>query len=228
MLSIIIPVYNEELIIKQTVDYILKELYKNKINFEMILVDNGSFDNTGNILNNIKDKNIKIVKLKKNQTFGGGVVEGLSVAKGDFVGITCADNQVKATDIIKLYNITVKRNLDFCKGDRRLKYKKWFRRFASRVYKFLVEVLFMIKIKDINGYPIIMKRSVYEDINPQLRNWTINVEMLYKAKKKNYKVIEIPVEHGERKGSKSHVGFSVIWSMLVDLLKYRLKTLKNG
>ena len=228
MLSIVIPAYNEESIIKQTVNSTLKELYKSKIKFEMVLVDNGSSDNTLKILNNLKDKNIKVVKLRENQTFGGGVIAGLSAAKGDFVGITCADNQVNPSEMIKMYNIAFKRKMDFCKGDRRLKYKKWFRRFASRVYRFLVITLFMIKIKDINGYPIIMKRSVYEDINPQLRNWTINVEMLYKAKKKNYKVIEIPVEHGERKGSKSHVGFSVIWSMLVDLLKYRLKTLKNG
>lgn len=228
MLSIIIPVYNEELIIKQTVNSILKELYKNKINFELILVDNGSFDSTPKILNMLKDKNIKIVKLKQNQTFGGGVIAGLAYARGNYVGISCADNQVKAEDIVRLYKIAEKRNLDFCKGDRKLKYKKWFRRFASRMYKILVKMLFALKINDINGYPIIMKRSVYKGINPQLRNWVINVEMLYKAKNKNYKVTEIPLDYMERGGGKSHVNFMVVWSMFVDLLKYRLKTLKNG
>lgn len=228
MLSIVIPVYNEEVIIKQTVSNMLKELYKNKIKFEMIIVNNGSYDNTEKVLNSIKDKNIKIIKLKKNQTFGGGVIEGLSTTKGSFVGITCADEQVDPGVIIRLYKIAAKKNLDFCKGDRRLKYKKWFRRFASMAYKVLVKVLFMLDARDINGYPIIMKRNVYKSINPQSRNWIINVEMLYKAKKNKYKVTEIPIGYGERKGGKSHVNFQVIWSMFVDILKYRLKTLTNG
>tara|TARA_B100000315_G_C14587269_1_gene593719 strand:- start:3787 stop:4530 length:744 start_codon:yes stop_codon:yes gene_type:complete len=228
MLSIIIPVYNEELIIEKTVHSMLKELYKNKIKFEIVLVNNGSFDNTQKILNKLKTKNIRILKLKINQTFGGGVIAGLSVAKGSHVAITCADNQVKPPELIKIYKIAIKRKLDFCKGDRRLKYKKWFRRYASRAYKFLVMALFTLKINDINGYPIIMKRNVYKNIDPRLKNWTINVEMLYKAKKKNYKVVEIPVEHGERIGGKSNVGFDVIWSMFVGLLKYKIKTLKNG
>lgn len=227
MLSIIIPIYNEESIIKNNVNATLKELYKNKIKFELILVENGSKDNTYKILKNIKDKNIKIVKLKKNQTFGGGVIEGLLASKGDHVCITCADNQVIPSELVRLYKITKNNNINFCKGDRGLKYKKLFRRFASRMYKLIVKSLFMLKEKDINGYPIIMKRSVYEEINPKLRNWIIQVELLYKAKKKNYKVVEIPVSHSDRVTTKSHVDFKVVWSMFIDLLKFRLKTFKN-
>lgn len=222
MLSLTIPVYNEEEVIKSTVEDILKEFRKNNIKLELILVNNGSTDNTGKVIDNLEYKNLKKVNIKPNQTFGGGVIEGLKVAKGDYFGITCAGGKVPTSEIVRLYKIAIKKGIDLCKGNRGLKYDSRTRVILSIIYGTLVRLIFPIKERDINGYPIIIKRNVYKKINPQLKNWTINVELLYKAAKMEYKILSVPVKHGSRVGGASHVGANVVKDMFIDLIKYRL------
>ncbi|MBS3096157.1 glycosyltransferase family 2 protein [Candidatus Woesearchaeota archaeon] len=222
MLSLVVPVYNEEDVIETAAGNILKEFENSKIKLELILVNNGSTDNTGKIMENLKQKNIKKVTLKANQTFGGGVIGGLKIAKGGYFGITCAGGKVPVSEIVRLYRIARENNIDFCKGDRGLKYSSKTRVILSVIYGMLVRLFFSLKISDINGYPIIIKRSVYEKIKPKLKNWNINVEMLHKASKFGCKILSIPVKHGDRLAGASHVGMGVVWDMFVGLIRYRL------
>ncbi len=224
MLSVVVPVFNEESIIGTTAKKMLADLHASGHDFELVLVDNGSTDTTGAILAGLDDERVRVVTLEHNQTFGGGVLAGLQAARGDYFAVNCADLQVSTGELLRLYEITRDRQADYCKGDRRLQYRQWHRRFISRVYRFLVMSLFRLNVRDVNGYPIIMTGEAYRRINPQLKSWTLHVELLYRARITGCRMIEPEVRHGERVGGDSHITLTVIARFFIGLLAYRFQT----
>jgi glycosyltransferase involved in cell wall biosynthesis len=224
-LSVVVPVYNEASIIEGSAKCMLADLSDHNSDFELVLVNNGSTDRTGEILASLTDDHLRIVTLEKNETFGGGVLAGLKAARGEYLAVNCADLQVDTKEMLRLYDLTREQGVDYCKGDRQLDYAQWQRRFISRVYRWMVLRLFCLDIRDINGYPIIMTREAYQRINPQLKSWTLHVELLYRARVTGCRMIEPAVRHGERIGGISHIDLRVIMKFFCGLLVYRLKTL---
>ena len=109
--SIILPCYNESENILELYSEILNLNVLNSY-FEIIFVDNGSTDGTGvkideitQISSKIQNPNFFITKLTlpKNLGYGGGIVEGLKIAKGEYIGWTHADLQTPLNDFCKLY-----------------------------------------------------------------------------------------------------------------------------
>ena len=97
--------------IKWNISYIIKhasELLKSNPTIEIILVNNGSTDNSKDILRNeknyYKSLNIKIINIDKNKGYGGGILRGLSEASGDFLAWTHADMQTDPNDVLLAYN----------------------------------------------------------------------------------------------------------------------------
>ena len=99
--SLIIPCFNEE----QNLPFLLKKLEKiqNDKNFEIIIVENGSSDNSLFILKSINTKfiNLKLVILKENKGYGHGIIQGLIKAQGDILAWTHADLQTNPLDILE-------------------------------------------------------------------------------------------------------------------------------
>ena len=104
-LSIIFPCYNEGSNLKQIIDEIKTIKNDNfNINLEFILVNNGSKDNTSEILFNLDKKySIKVLDIKNNLGYGGGILEGVKSAKGKIISWTHADLQCDPNDVIKAY-----------------------------------------------------------------------------------------------------------------------------
>ena len=82
----------------------MKEFDSRKISYELVLVDNGSIDRTGQLIDDIKKRNkrVKVIHLKKNAGFGGGIIAGLNKAEGMYVGFTCSDGQISPADTLKI------------------------------------------------------------------------------------------------------------------------------
>jgi len=227
MLSLVVPVLNEEEIIKQTTLEMLDEFKRRKVLHEIIVVNNGSTDKTKQILEEIakKRKTLKLLNLKE-RGFGLALIEGFKIAKGDYIGFNTSDGQVPPEEITRLYEFAVKYNYDVVKADRLTKYHSRFRRYISRVYNLIAKILFFIPVSDINGYPLIMKREVYEKLDLKMKNFTIQIEIQHKAIKNKFKIKEIPIVYQERIGGKAKVNLKVIWNMFYRLLYYRAKSLK--
>ena len=108
-LSLVLPCYNEEKNIPFLCEEFLKLPFEN-YKAELILVNNGSNDDTKNqiniaIKNNISENVvIKLVNLDKNEGYGGGISEGLKKADGEFIGWAHADLQTPLKDFLKLIN----------------------------------------------------------------------------------------------------------------------------
>ena len=119
MLSLVVPVLNEEEIIEQTTTEMLDEFSKKKIPHEVIIVNNGSTDRTQEILEKIakKRKTLRVLNLKE-RGFGLALIEGFKVAKGDYIGFNTSDGQVPVEEISRLYEFALKYDYDIVKADR--------------------------------------------------------------------------------------------------------------
>ena len=115
-ISVIVPVYNEE----KTFLKILEKynLLKKNINFELIIVNDGSNDNTKNLIENNSSMFDKVIHLSKNHGKGKAVREGLKIAKNEYIFIQDADLEYDPNDLIKFIKLAKTNNADFVMGSR--------------------------------------------------------------------------------------------------------------
>ena len=224
-LSLVMPFYNEELIAANIIETTISELKQSKIEFELICVNNGSSDNTELILADLqkRHKEIKILKINKNQGYGWGIITGLNAATGSYIGYTDGDGQVAVKDIVGVLDSLKERNYDICKGKRVIRGDGLQRKIASFGYNFGFNVLFSTNFGDINAKPKIMKRECLRKMNLQSKDWFIDSEILIKAKKLNYKVGEVKVEFSGRKTGKSNIKSTTAFEFIKNALKAKLK-----
>ena len=224
-LSIVVPLYNEEKNVKDVADSIVKNLSKSKINYELILVNNGSVDSTPKIIEQLtkRNKRIRKVDVIKNQGYGWGIINGLNVSKGKYLGYIDGDGQFDSENIIKAYTKMKKNNLDFCKGRRLVREDVIKRNIASLLYNLLLNLMFVVNINDVNAKPKLMSMKCYNDLNLKSKDWFIDTEIMIKVKKKNYKYGEIPLEFKKRKAGRSNVKLKIISEFLKNLLYFRIK-----
>jgi glycosyltransferase involved in cell wall biosynthesis len=223
-LSLVIPCYNEEKSIKSVAGSLIGALNKSGIDYELVLVDNGSNDGTNREIRKLASRNcrIKVCIVRKNQGYGFGVMAGLNQANGRFIGWTCADGQVSSEDTVRIFKEMKVRNLDLCKARRMNRRDGIGRKIASVGYNTLLKVMFFMSVPDVNGYPKLMKRECYDEMKLKSRDWFFDTELLIKALNNGYKIGSVPVEFKERKEGKSKVRLSTVLDFSKDLLRYRL------
>jgi len=224
-LSLVIPCYNEEDVIRNAAVRLVQSFREMGVDSEFVLVDNGSVDNTGKIIDDLIGEGLPIVKIKVevNQGYGYGVLQGLQASRGDMIGFTCADEQVEAQDVAKTYRIAAEaKGPKLVKVRRRFRIDGLFRRIVSITYNFVTIIMFGgLGSIDINGNPKILPREYLERMNLQSKDWFLDAEVLIKAKKLGLKVHEFNVMAQMRGGGTSHVRFSTCWEFVVNLLRYR-------
>ena len=89
-----------------------------------------------------------------------------------------------------------------------------------------MKLLFGVDSKDMNGCPKIMKKSVYNDLKLQSKDWFLDAEIMIKIKERDYKLGEVPVVSKDREGGKSSVNWKTAFEFLNNIIKYRLYFLK--
>jgi len=202
-LSLVIPCYNEG----QNIPILIGKLNKvfNYDQHEVILVDNGSSDNTSELIEKlIKEINfIKYLRIKKNIGYGNGILEGLKIAKGDFIGWTHADLQTDPKDSLKAIEmINDKKEKVFFKGLRRSrKFSDKFFTFSMSIFEFLILGKIMW---DINAQPTIFSRKLFENWVEAPFDFSLDLFAFYQAKSNGYKIKRFPVFFPDRIHGQSH------------------------
>jgi glycosyltransferase involved in cell wall biosynthesis len=225
-LSIAIPFYNEEGNIENVAKSLASELKNSNVNYELILVDNGSSDSTLEIIKRLKRSNprIKLVHVPKNQGYGWGIIQGLDTAKGKYIGFIDGDDQVHPKYLIQAYNKIRETNSILCITRRLKRPSNLFRQAASLGYNALLNILFFLGVPDVNSKPKIMLQKFYKQLSLSSKDWFIDTEIILKAKRKNFKIAQVPVIYYERKEGKSNVRLSIIKEFLSNILKYLFNT----
>ena len=203
-LSIVIPCFNEAKSLPKLVKDFSKKLKRRDV--ELILVNNGSNDLSETILLNLK-KNynfLKTIRLKKNNGYGNGVLQGLKKAKGQYISWTHADLQTDPYDVIIGFE-KFKKELSpkiFIKGNR------LGRPFKDVIFTIGMSIFETILLKnffwDVNAQPNIFHKNFFNMLEKIPLDFSFDLFFYFNAKKKNLKILRFPVKYPQRKFGISH------------------------
>jgi dolichyl-phosphate beta-glucosyltransferase len=209
-LSVIIPVYNEAKRIVPTLFDISQYLSKVGYSYQILVVDDGSTDNTFQIVENLKEKinNLEIIGYGENRGKGGAVISGMLNAKGDNILFMDADNSTQIKEIEKF--IPFLNNFDVVIGSRSLSDSKillkqpFYKEMLGKGGNLLTRILILPKIKDTQcGFKLFTKKSA-KDIFKRMRvkGVLFDVEALVIAKLLGYQIKEVGIEWKNDEDSK--------------------------
>jgi glycosyltransferase involved in cell wall biosynthesis len=225
-ISVILPVYNEEGNIGQVIEKSYNFLKKEKIiaQYEIIVVDDGSKDNTNKITQELlRDMpNLKLITHPKNFGYGATLISGLKVSRYPLIFFMDADGQF---DIKEIHNMFVfLKDFDIITGYRRKRADNLYRIILGKIYGGLVFLLFRLRFKDINCGFKIFKKEVLDFEYENKSGGTFFTKVFLQARDKGYSIKEIPVEHMPRlKGRETGGSLRIAFMALFDLIRLRFK-----
>jgi glycosyltransferase involved in cell wall biosynthesis len=197
-ISIVFPAYNEE----ENLEYVLQDALKVskdlKIPFEIIVVNDGSSDNTKEYVENLqkKNKNLVLINHEINKGYGQTLLDGFRASKNEWIFFSDSDRQFDLSEINKLQPYTD--NADLVIGYRKNRKDNGFRKLNAYLFKLTARMIFNLKFKDIDCAFKLIKKEVIDGIELNSSSALINTELLHKSSKKNYKIVEVPVTHHPR------------------------------
>jgi dolichyl-phosphate beta-glucosyltransferase len=213
-LSIIVPAYNEESRLPATLQSVWEFLYGDNRDFELLVVDDGSMDSTPDIVEHFARTHtgVRLVSYAPNRGKGYAVRAGIMAARGDLLLINDADGSSPIEELLKLER-SIADGADLAIGSRakpddtRVVAALAYRKFIGNTFNLIVQGLVLPGIYDTQCGFKLFKRDVARDIFSvsRLNGYGFDVEILYVAKSRGYKISEIPINWTNVPGSKVNV-----------------------
>lgn len=233
-LSIVIPAHNEEENIGETIRSIIDEMTAEKIDYEIIVVDDNSTDSTSDVVAGFSSKypNIRTVGRMPPKGFGRAIRDGLMQAEGDVVATVMGDLSDDPKDLVRCFR-KVEEGYDCIFGSRFIngsvvKDYPLVKLLINRLANNFIRALFFIKPNDITNAFKVYRREVINAIQPlQSLYFNITVEIPLKAIVRGFSYIQIPINWYGRKSGVSKLGikemgrkylFTVLYIWLEKLL----------
>jgi dolichyl-phosphate beta-glucosyltransferase len=235
-LSVIIPAYNEEKRIPNTLRDIYKYLSSQDYSFEILVVSDGSTDKTVEVVEKMaleEMEELRVLDFKNNYGKGYGVKVGMLESKGKYRLFTDADNSTSIDQAEKMFP-WFEKGYDVVVGSRDIKGavldppQPFTRRFVGSVFRFLTHLICGTwEVQDSQcGFKALTEKAA-EDIFPKctINKFAFDPEILVLAKKMGYKVKEIPIHWKNDLDSK--VKLKSVFKMFCDLLRIRWNIIKG-
>lgn len=228
-ITISIPAYNEEENIEWIVKDCLKSLPKYFDAYEVLVVDDGSQDKTGQILDELsrKFKNVRVIH-QPNGGYSRAMLTGIRNAKKEFVAYVPADGQYTVSDMSKMYPLM--ESSDLVLGYRGIrKDYNFYRKLLSYGYLIFLWLLFGITVKDLNGPNIWRVKEVNklkEIYSVKSKGVFLLAEIVARFKRKGLRITEAPsVYRSRRGGDVKNARIRVAIKTGLDALKLKWKML---
>lgn len=226
LISIVIPVFNEE----KSILSVLKRIPQN-LNYEIILVDDGSTDNSLKNVKQIINNKTRIIKHKENRGYGAAILTGLKYANGDIIVTLDSDGQHDPKEIPKLLKPFINDKADITIGSRYLgkcNYKiPIYTRLGEYCINLILQWLYQQKIgNNQSGFRALKKSVLSYSHNFKNKGMAFSTEFLFQALENKRRIIEVPISMDPRKYGDSHVNlFKILKSIFSILIHYGLKKL---
>lgn len=219
-ISVFFPCYNEQENVGPTVEKALAVLEKLNMDFEVIIVNDGSSDSTGQIADELagRDGRIKVVHHHVNLGYGAALQSGFVAATKELVFYTDGDGQFDISEMPPLLPLTEQYDIVSCY---RLKRRDpLVRKINGWCWTKLVCLLFGLKIRDIDCAFKLYKRKIFEDMMLSSRGALIDTEVLARASRKGCRITQRGVHHYPRTaGSQTGANLRVILRAFRELFK---------
>lgn len=221
-LSIIIPAYNEEGNLANLVKDTLRDAKKISEDFEIIVVNDGSSDNTGVVADSLAKtyKEVKVIHHKKNQGLALAWRDGIGASKKDIILFIEGDGQQPFKD---QYDLLKKiKHADLVLGTRSHRFDYTiFRKIFSYGYLFLIRLFFSLEYKDV-GWSQAYRRKIFDKIEMKSVTPFFDTEVVIKALRNKFKVVEARSYYRRRKAGSTSLGnIKTAYKMFREMIKMR-------
>lgn len=222
-ISIVIPAFNEESRIKKSLDRIVAYMKANSFDYEIILVDDCSMDKTREIALSYHANNVFVFTNNINRGKGYCVKLGIKKAKYPIILFTDSDLATPIEEMPKFVK-KIKNGADIVIASRTIKGSKiivtqpFYRQLMGRIFPFIVHLFILQGFKDTQcGFKMFKADVAKKLVSMQtLSRFAFDVELLYIAKKHNYKINEVPVRWIDKGGSKINIitdPMNMVWDL---------------
>jgi len=231
-ISIVIPAYNEERVIGDTLAEVSEYLQGRGLSYEIVLVSDGSTDDTERLALSMskENKRIKVLKNESNMGKGFSVKKGCLAATGRVIAFTDSDLSYPISEIEKPLKMIMDGEADMAIGSRTVRGARiavqntLLRRLMSRVFNLFVRIVAFKGIGDTQcGFKAFSTETARDIFSKQtMTGFSFDVELIYIAKKFGYKVREFPITWAKSSESSSVNPINDSLGMFFDILKIRL------
>lgn len=231
MISIVIPAYNEEKRIKESLSEVFDFMSNSGMQYEIIVVDDGSSDGTSRIVESMAgdEPRMRFMRYEKNRGKGHALRTGALVAKGDFVLVMDTDLSTPLEELWKLMPFLDEGDYDIAIGSRALalsdiiRKQPWWRQGMGKMFNKIVKTLVIGDFSDTQcGFKLFagnVARTLFGEA--KIDRFAYDVEILARAKKKGYRIREVPIRWINSPGSKVDPLKDSL-QMLADLVRIRV------
>jgi glycosyltransferase involved in cell wall biosynthesis len=167
--------------------------------FEIVVVDDGSGDNSAEILEELKTHypEFRVVYHEKNRGYGAALRSGFSAASKDLVFYTDGDGQYDVLELKKLLPV-LQEGVDVVNGYKIARFDPWHRIVIGKIYVVLMRILFQFRIRDVDCDFRLMRRSALSAISLKHSSGVICLELVKKLERAGYRFVDFPVHHYHR------------------------------
>jgi glycosyltransferase involved in cell wall biosynthesis len=205
-LSIVLPAYNEAENLRPAVERALTAASHTQLASEVIVIDDGSTDATGDVARELVDEHrgdVRLLTHARNLGYGAALRTGFANARGDLVFYIDADNQYDPDEL--RYFIPMMRECDLAIGFRVYRYDRVLRSIVSWFYNRLVGLTFRLGVRDVDCAFKLMRREVLDQIGLECDNFFIDTELVARARKWNFRIAQKGVRHYPRTAGETTV-----------------------
>lgn len=232
-ISLVTPVYNEEKNIGVLLEEAVEIFQKNNIEAEVIVVNDGSTDNTKRICEELS-KRYKIIKLinhEVNKGYAQGVSTGITHAKNDFIILVDSDGQFDVNDVTSFLKKHDETGAEVIFGYRKNRKGTFLRKLISFNMTKISNILFGMNFKDTQSAFQFIKSDILKNISIESPSFQVPTEIKIKISSLGHDFEQIPITHRERKGGKAsfkalRIIPPTIWFLLC--LKWRMTFSKGS
>ncbi len=222
-ISVVLPAHNEAENIRATVESCVAYLEQNVLDYEVLVVNDGSFDDTQKIVDDLQSANPKVVLVNHtvNKGYGSALRTGFDKASCEYIFFMDSDGQFDINDLDRLLPLVSAQ--DVVIGYREDRADSFLRLLNAWLYGLYIYLAFGLKVRDMDCAFKIFPTKAYRDIMPIKSGGALfSAEFLIKLQRKGFKLREVPVRHFPRQfGTQSGANIKVILRMFKESWKLR-------